>query len=405
MNKHLHRAGIIVAAAIPLFILPARISEGQLADPVNLAGSEFVIFLMSLACWYSINYFQNRRPGWPGLFLSVIGCCILSNLFYFTFNPFFQDFPFRTPQSQISISILMLASRGVLLSVILIPAAHYLRKDQQVRHQRIENERLALEKVKVENVLLERAVEERTKALRQALGSLEKTRQELEHQIYIQSRLVASITHDISGPFHYLIIVAEKINELLLRQDYETVAAYSLELRKSLQTMFGLVNNLLDFTKLPVQQKITRIEEVNIAELIRQKAELFDGFIKNNNNTLLVECDAPVTVPSNANLLGIIVHNLIDNANKHTFKGEIAVKACVTNGRAQIICENAGNPVPESVMFWINESAVLKSDSVSSYESPGTGIGLILVKEITALLGLKIWIESENHLTRISVTF
>ena len=291
------------------------------------------------------------------------------------------------------------------MSVILIPAAYYLRKDQQVRHQRIENERLALEKVKVENVLLEQAVDERTRALRQALNSLEKTQQDLEYQIFIQSRLVASITHDISGPFRYLIVVAEKVGELLNKQNYETAEEYSMELRKSLQTMFGLVNNLLDFTKLPVQQKLSKIEEVNLAELVDQKAKIFSGFIKNNQNTLHIECDSSVTVASNANLLGIVVHNLIDNANKHTIGGAINVKTCINDGQAQIICENSGSPIPKGIVQWINDDTFLKSEHSQYPASTGNGIGLILVKEITALLGLKLLVESDKQLTKISVTF
>jgi signal transduction histidine kinase len=405
VERNQNLVGILVAASIPLFVLPARISEGQWKDPVNLIGSEFVIFFMSLACWHSINFIQQRYNPWQGLILSLLCCCVLSNLFYFTFNPIFKDFPFRTASNPLWIKILMLSSRGILMSLILIPAAYYLKRDREAHLQRIENEKLALEKAKIENRLLERAVLERTLALQQALGSLEESQAVLEHQLYIQSRLVASITHDVSGPLNFLVFIAERISQLAANKDYESIDQFSPELHRSLQSMSGFVNNLLEFAKLPVRQKLTKTETVSLAALIQEKAALFEGIIHSRQNTLRIEIDPSIHVISNARLLGIVLHNLIDNANKNTRLGEIRIKTHLSDSCPVLVLENTGNGIPEAIASWVNADAGTKGTSKTPDSPEISGIGLILVKEIAALLGIKLFMQSDPNGTKVYLTF
>ncbi|MCF2488115.1 HAMP domain-containing sensor histidine kinase [Dyadobacter sp. CY347] len=402
MNKYLHKAGLIVAASIPLFVLPARISEGQLKDPVNLIGSEIVIFLMCLTCWYATNMVQQKYRGWPGLLLSVLCCCLFSNVFYFTFNPIFKDFPFRTAQNPIGIKILMLCSRGILISMILIPAAYFLKRDRDARNQRKENERLAIEKVKIENRLLDQAVTERTEALQQTLSALEVSQEILEHQLYIQSRLVASITHDIRGPFKFLIIVSEEIYRLAQNKDYDQIGNYTLELSKSLETMYGFVNNILEFTKLPVHQKLDRSESINLAQLVKDKVELFEGIINTNGNQVHLDIDPFISVTSNSNFLGIVIHNLLDNSNKNTRDGLIKIAAYADPLAVKLSLENSGS-VSHETLEWVNMKSHNTYPELSKTET--YGIGLILVKEITSLLGIQLLMESTDNITKVTLTF
>lgn len=401
MHKFLHRAGLIVAASIPLFILPARISEGQWKDPVNLIGSEIVIFIMSLTCWYAINMFQQRYRRWQGLLFSVLFCCIFSNVFYFIFNPFFKDFPFRTAQNPVMIKILMLSSRGVLMSIILIPATYFLKRDRDARNQRKENYRLAIEKVKVENKLLDQAVTERTQALKQTLSALEVSQDTLEHQLYIQSRLVASITHDIRGPFRYLIITSEEICRLSQQQEFGQISSYAMELSKSLTTMYGFVNNILEFTKLPVHQKLAKSERINVSQLVDEKLKLFEGIITTNGNQVHLDIYPWIIAISNSNFLGIVIHNLLDNANKKLRNGLIKIAAYIDQTTVRLTIENAGSASQETVE-WVNLKSHNTYPPVGIAETQG--IGLILVKEITSILDIGLLMESSNNITKVTLT-
>lgn len=408
MRKYQNRAGLFVAATIPIFVLPARLSEGQWKDPYNLIGSEIVIFLMSLTCWHCIIYIQqkDKLASWHKIAISILCCCVLSNVFFFTFNPFFKDFPFRTATNPLLLRMLMLSSRGVLMSVILIPAAYYIKKDQQARRTQEQNQKLALEKVQIQNRLLEQAVFERTKALHFSLTSLQNTQKELEHQLYIQSRLLASFNHDIKEPFKFSVLVSEKIAQLAKNESqHSTLYRYADELNKSLKSTLALVKNHLEFTKLPIIQKIHNTENVNLRRLIEQKTLLFEGSIKTNRNLLSIHVDPVLVVSSNDNLVGIVIHNLVDNANKYTFDGTITINAGTVSGATELIISNTGLNISEQVIQWFNAPATKDETALSTHANQIQGIGLLLVKEITALLNIGIEMKSDLSGIHVKLNF
>lgn len=405
MKKYQNRAGLIVSASIPLFVLPARISEGQWKDPVNLTGSEIVIFLMSLTCWHCIIYIQQKSYFllWHKIALSLLCCCVMSNLFFFTFNPIFKDFPFRTAINPLFVRILMLSSRGILMSIILIPGAYYVQKDLEARAAKIEKQKLAMERVQIQNRLLENTVLERTEALRYSLVSLQSSKKVLEHQLYIQSRLLASFNHDIKGPFKFTVKISEKIAQLAAAgEEPDTIHRYAGELNKTLKNMLILINNNLEYVKLPIKDIIDDAENINLRSLIAEKALLFEGNIATNKNNLLIKVNPTTTVQSNKNLLGIIIHNLIDNASKYTIEGNIKITSVSINSFTQVTISNQGVKISDQIVEWINlktnpESTVMAIDSNEIH-----GIGLLLVKEITTLL--KIGLQMYSDLTGIHIT-
>lgn len=405
MTRYLHIAGLLVAASIPIFVLPSRLSEGQWSDPVNLIGSEFVIFFMSLACWYAIIFIQSKVPVsfFLRLLLSVLVCCVLSNIFYFTFNPYFKDFPYRTPQNQLYMSILMLSSRGVLISIILIPAAYYLKKDREARSARKENERLLGKRAEIEKELLERTVDERTKALHQTLAFLQESQDELEHQFYIQSRLIASITHDVKTPFNFLVDASKEIAQISSEKGDENLQSLSVNLTESLESMNVFVRNLLEFTKLPLKAKVSRSEDVNLNKLIAEKVELFKGIVAANRNEFFVNLNQEYSVKSNYSLLGIILHNLIDNANNYTKSDRIDIVVVEDVNSTLVRIGNPGTPLPASLVEWINSDR--RSVDYAGKNEQTQGIGLVLIKELGAILDLKIQIRSDYTGTVADLVF
>lgn len=408
MKKYQNRAGLIVSASIPLFVLPARISEGQWKDPVNLVGSEIVIFLMSLTCWHCIIRIQqkNHFKIWHKIALSLLCCCVMSNLFFFTFNPIFKDFPFRTATNPLFVRILMLSSRGILMSIILIPGVYYVQKEFEARTAKKEKQKLAMERVQIENRLLESAVLERTKALRDSLVSVQNSQKELEHQLYIQSRLLASFNHDIKEPFKFTVKVSDKIVQMAaVNEEPDTIHRYAGELNKTLKNMLILINNNLEYAKLPIKHIIESAENVNLRNLIEEKAQLFEGTISTNKNNLLIDVNPTTIVQSNKNLLGIIIHNLIDNANKYTIGGDIKITSVLINSFTQVTITNQGVKVSDQIMDWINLQTNTDNTAAALDSNQVQGIGLLLVKEITMLLKIELQMYSDSAGIHVTLRF
>jgi len=404
--KHLHKAGLIVAASIPIFVLPARIAEGQHKNMVNLIGSEIVIFLMSLACWYAIIYIQKQQKLHliVKVLLSVLACCMFSNVFFFTFNPIFKDFPFRTVVHPLPIRILMLCSRGVLMSVIIIPAAYYLKRDHEARLARKENQRLLMERFQIENALLEQTVSERTQALQETLMFLQNAQNEQKHNFFIQSRLIASITHDIRGPFKFLVQVSNEVSKIAESKDDESLKLYTHELNAALENMFKFVKNLLEFTKLPLKDKVSKSQIVNLYDLVLEKMNLFKGTIEANKNELIINVDKKINIKSNRSLLGIILHNLIDNANKYTRSGKIELSVEDFDKYYTLSVKNTGPPIAGSIAKWINYGEQLEGADEQK-KSQEIGIGLVLIKDVSDILDVKVSVISDENSTMFNLVF
>jgi len=404
--KHLHKAGLIVAASIPIFVLPARIAEGQHKNMVNLIGSEIVIFLMSLACWYAIIYIQKQQKLHliVKVLLSVLACCMFSNVFFFTFNPIFKDFPFRTVVHPLPIRILMLCSRGVLMSVIIIPAAYYLKRDHEARLARKENQRLLMERFQIENALLEQTVSERTQALQETLMFLQNAQNEQKHNFFIQSRLIASITHDIRGPFKFLVQVSNEVSKIAESKDDESLKLYTHELNAALENMFKFVKNLLEFTKLPLKDKVSKSQIVNLYDLVLEKMNLFKGTIEANKNELIINVDKKINIKSNRSLLGIILHNLIDNANKYTRSGKIELSVEDFDKYYTLSVKNPGPPIAGSIAKWINYGEQLEGADEQK-KSQEIGIGLVLIKDVSDILDVKVSVVSDENSTMFNLVF
>jgi signal transduction histidine kinase len=408
MKKYQNRAGLIISASIPLLVLPARISEGQWKDPTNLVGSEIVIFLMSLTCWHCIVQIQQKSylRTWHKIALSLLCCCVMSNLFFFTFNPIFKDFPFRTATNPLFLRILMLSSRGILMSIILIPGAYYVQKDIEVRTAKKEKQKLAIERVQIQNRLLESAVRERTKALRESLISVQSSQREMERQLYIQSRLLASFNHDIKNPFKFTVKVSERIMQLAAaNEEPGTIHRYAEELNKTLRNMLILINNNVEYAKLPIKHIIDRAEDVNIRNLIEEKTRLFEGSIVANKNNLLIDVNPSTIVQSNKNLLGIIIHNLIDNANKYTIEGNIKITSILINSAVQVTVSNQGVKISDQIIEWMNMKNNADNMGMALNASQIQGVGLLLVKEITMLLKIELQMYSDPAGVHVTLRF
>ena len=260
--------------------------------------------------------------------------------------------------------------------------------------------------MKIEKKLLESEVFERTKALHYALITMQTTQKELEHQIFIQSRLLASFNHDIRGPFKFSVLIAGKVARLASLEGEQTaLSRYAKELNSSLNNTFSFVKNFLEFTKLPILQKMEKSDRVNLRNLVEEKARLFEGSISLKQNSILNNVKADVHVESNYSLLGIVLHNLIDNANKFTDQGLIVIDAVNDDVLTRLTVSNQGAYFPEDIVDWINSDTSHSAQESADHPLNAHGIGLLLVKELSTVLGIGLHIDSNSSGARVTLTF
>jgi signal transduction histidine kinase len=164
--------------------------------------------------------------------------------------------------------------------------------------------------------------------------------------------------------------------------------------RNSLR-LLKLVNTLLDFSRLEAGRIEAVYEAVDLAVLTSELASVFRSAIEKAGMKLVVDC-APVanTVYVDREMWEKILFNLLSNAFKFTFEGEIKVTLRDSGDTVELEVSDTGTGIPaEELPNLFERFHRVKGARGRSYE--GSGIGLALVQELVNLHGGVARVRSE----------
>lgn len=259
--------------------------------------------------------------------------------------------------------------------------------------------------LKERNSELEKQVERRTARLQDTLIALQASEKELNRQIHIQTRLIASISHDIRTPLKFIVASAKRIEGSMSKKEYAVINSFSGSIISSGTRMAHLLENTIGYIKTQVYGKHIQLKKVALLPLIQEKSELFAPLMKEQGNRFVCDISATEMVETNEQLLGIIIHNLLDNANKYTFEGVISATIEIRRGQVHLIISDTGPGIPEHFLYWLNSPASIDvTETMASLDVQYNGLGLIIVKEISLLIHATILVENENG-ARIHLIF
>jgi signal transduction histidine kinase len=247
--------------------------------------------------------------------------------------------------------------------------------------------------------LLELQISERTSQLQGTLRDLESSQNELLDQMHLQSRLMASIAHDVRSPLGAAIIVAGEMQKMIERQQFDMVSLFGKNIEDALRMVKGSLEDLLAYVKIQVYKREPKSETVALHELLEENMQLYGKNTKINSNTFLNRIPAGTFIETHQQLLKIVIHNIIDNANKFTDNGEIRAYVAHHDNRLQLIIEDTGRGISKELLAWFMEGKALPPSS------PQTGIGLVMIKELAPTVTERIEMERMDPGTRVTLTF
>ena len=160
------------------------------------------------------------------------------------------------------------------------------------------------------------------------------------------------------------------------------------------QRLLRLVNSLLDFSRLEAGRAEPRFEPVELDRYTAELAGMFATATESAGLTLTVDCE-PMVVPVwvDRDHWAKIILNLLSNALKFTFEGEITVRLRQVDGLVELSVSDTGTGIPERELEHLFERFHRVHGAQSrSYE--GSGIGLALVAELAAVHGGTVNAES-----------
>jgi signal transduction histidine kinase/CheY-like chemotaxis protein len=246
-------------------------------------------------------------------------------------------------------------------------------------------------------VALERAVEERTRALTEQKGEIERLFVQAQESARLKSEFLANISHEIRTPMNGIL----GMTDLVLRTPLAGEQAECLRLVKvSADSLLSVINDVLDFSKIEAGKFDLDAVEFNPAGLLRDVVKSMEVLATNRRLTLRSHAHRaiPERVVGDPVRLRQVLINLIGNAIKFTERGGVEVDMEVGVGRGDRIelrftVRDTGIGIPEEQQELIFEP-FRQADGSTSRRYGGTGLGLAICARLVALMEGSIRVQS-----------
>jgi signal transduction histidine kinase len=169
--------------------------------------------------------------------------------------------------------------------------------------------------------------------------------------------------------------------------------------------LLRLVNTLLDFSRIEAGRIDANYEPTDLAQFTEELASVFRSAVEKAGLALGVNCDPlPEPVYVDRDMWEKILLNLLSNAFKFTFDGQIAVELRGLGDRVELRVADTGVGIPEAELPRMFER-FHRVRHVRARTHEGTGIGLALVQELARLHGGGVTVAShEGQGTTFTVT-
>ena len=214
----------------------------------------------------------------------------------------------------------------------------------------------------------------------------------------------SNVSHEFRTPLTLMLAPLEDMlaaaGELPEAQRERLEVAHRNSLR-----LLKLVNALLDFSRIEAGRIQASYEPTDLSLLTTELASVFRSVIERAGLRLLVDCsDLPEKVYVDRDMWEKIVFNLLSNAFKFTFDGEIKVSLQPADSGVELSVSDTGTGIPaDEIPRLFERFHRVKDARGRSFE--GSGIGLALVQELARLHGGSVRVESEvDRGSKFSVT-
>jgi PAS domain S-box-containing protein len=253
-----------------------------------------------------------------------------------------------------------------------------LRFDGETLHMEVHGSRMELEsRPAVIGVAID--VTERVRAER-----------DREHAVLARDRFYAMMSHELRTPVSAIMLY----DELLLSGVYDPLTDGQREALersdRSARHLLDLINDLLDLSKLEAGRLETRVEEVEVAELVEGAVAELGPIAREQGCALELEVETrPLPVTGDARRVRQILLNLLSNAVKFGAGHPVQVRCGPCEGGIAVAVADHGPGIAPADLERIFEEFVQLGDS-----EVGTGLGLAIARRLAELQGGSLTAES-----------
>ena len=295
-------------------------------------------------------------------------------------------------QKLVNIVMGIIIGFAVVLSITAISVGWFFLREKQRRELRVEKEaNLRLEQY---NIQLTKANDEMRKAQVIAADAL----QTAERASKAKTDFLSNMSHDIRTPMNAIIgITILMKNEL---HQPEKLAEHLGKLESSGQLLLGIINDILDMSRIESGKTTLNVEKMNLPKQISQLDSIIRQQAGQRSQTFTVESHLQhENVLADPNRLKQVLMNILSNAVKYTPTGghiRLELDELPRNehyARYRFVVQDDGIGMSEDYQKTLFEPFTREEKSGTN-KVQGTGLGMAITKSVVDLMGGSISVES-----------
>ena len=252
-------------------------------------------------------------------------------------------------------------------------------------------------------------VEAKNREVEQAKIALEDKAEQLALTSKYKSEFLANMSHELRTPLNSLLILSKLLADNTQGNLSDKQVEFAHNIHAAGADLLGLINDILDLSKIESGTTTLDISEMSFASLRDQTDRTFSQVAADKKLDFVIDLDPalPRSMYTDDKRLQQIIKNLLSNAFKFTEKGYVKLKVARAhsgwnatndhlNTAGQVLAfsvEDSGIGIPEEKQRIIFE-AFQQADGTTSRKYGGTGLGLSISREITRLLGGELRVTS-----------
>ena len=245
--------------------------------------------------------------------------------------------------------------------------------------------------------------------LRLAKLEIEEKVKAIEITSRYKSEFLANMSHELRTPLNSILVLSQiigdkEVNSVFTNKHLE----YANTIHSSGEDLLGLINDILDLSKVEAGKIDLVLEPVNVLDLSKYVDRSFMHMAEKKGIGLEFKIgeNLPETIISDETRIHQILNNLLSNAFKFTQEGEVTFSIHLPTEDEKLIYKNIDNKsicisisdtgigIPEEQLSVIFD-AFRQSDGTISRKYGGTGLGLSISKGLANNLGGEIYLQSE----------
>ncbi|MFA8341539.1 MAG: two-component regulator propeller domain-containing protein [Rhodothermaceae bacterium] len=224
---------------------------------------------------------------------------------------------------------------------------------------------------------------------------IEESEQKLKDLNAQKDKFFSIISHDLKSPFVALLGYTEILMEEFSSLTQKEIKEFISSINKASKNVYNLLENLLEWSRIQTGRIVYIPEYFNVHRAATSVIDLLEENAKRKNIKMQNKVENSGSVYADENMVNTIIRNLVSNAIKFTEEnGEILIASQKINDNLIMSVKDTGLGMTDdtiSKLFRID----VHHTTIGTGKEKGTGVGLILCKELVEKNGGEIWVESE----------